>query len=171
MLEQILPLLQKDASRGFIRNWFDLRDGRIAPDRRDIDPVRMAGLLPKLWLWEYVEARQDFRCRLAGEEICAVFGRNPRGTFLSHWVPSSVYATARARYRRVIEEPAICLASGNSYVEDNKQAWCERLIAPMTDGGDRPTVVFGLTAWHLPDYSPTRVDREETEARFFPLAR
>ena len=45
MLEQILPLLQKDASRGFIRNWFDLRDGRIAPDRRDIDPVRMAGAL------------------------------------------------------------------------------------------------------------------------------
>lgn len=170
MIDQLLPCLQEEASRLFLRNWNALRGDRLVPDRRDIDPTAMGGLLAKLWMWEFVAERQDFRCRLAGEEICAVFGRNPRGTFLSDWVPSGVYETARSRYRRVIAEPAICLATGNSYVEDNKQAWCERLVTPMTDGGPEPTVVFGLTVWRIPGYSPAKIEREETTARFFPLA-
>lgn len=169
MLDQMLSCLTEDASRTFLRYWFQLRGDRLMPERRDIDPAAVAPLLPKMWLWDVVPERKDFRCRLAGEEICALFGRNPRGTLLGEWVPMGIVDIARPRYQRVVDEPAICVAQGMSYVADDKQAWCERVITPMTDGGSTPVIVFGITVWRAPDFVPTKIEHEETTARFFPL--
>ncbi len=170
MLDHLLAHVGEESSRMFLRYWFQIRGDRLMPERRDIDPGQVATLLPKMWLWDAVPERKDFRCRLAGEEICALFGRNPRGTLLGEWVPKGIVDVARPRYQRVIDEPSICVASGISYVADDKQAWCERVITPMTDGGGRvPTIVFGITVWRAPDFVPTRIEREETTARFFPL--
>lgn len=170
MIDLLLANVGEEASRAFLRYWFQLRGNRLMPERRDIDPTQVAPLLPKMWLWDVVPERKDFRCRLAGEEICTLFGRNPRGTLLGEWVPMGIVDVARPRYQRVIDEPAICVASGMSYVADDKQAWCERVITPMTDGGgDTPTIVFGISVWRMPDFVPIRIEREETTARFFPL--
>ncbi len=170
MLENVLRAAGEETSRAFLRNWFALRGDRLVPDRRDIDPAAIAPLLPKVWLWEALPDGSDFVCRLAGEEIRTVFGRNARGTVLRNWVPRGVAEIARARYRRVIDEPALCLAAGVSYVAGNKRAWCERVIAPMTNGPGPPTVVFGISTWQLPEFAQGQIEREETEARFFPLA-
>ncbi|MBL8703848.1 MAG: PAS domain-containing protein [Rhodospirillales bacterium] len=170
MLDQLLSHVGEESSRYFLRYWFQIRGDRLMPERRDIDPTALAPLLPKMWLWDVVPERRDFRCRLAGEEITALFGRNPRGTLLGEWVPMSIVDVARPRYQRVIDEPAICVASGMSYVADDKQAWCERVITPMTEGsGPSPAIVFGITSWRAPDFVPTKIEREETTARFFPL--
>lgn len=169
MLDTLLSKVGEESSRTFLRYWFDLRGDRLMPERRDIDPAAVPSLLPKMWLWDVVPERKDFRCRLAGEEICALFGRNPRGTLLGEWVPMGIVDVARPRYQRVIDEPAICLASGMSYVADNKHAWCERVITPMTDGDANPAIVFGITVWRAPDFVPSKIEREETTATFFPL--
>lgn len=169
-LDRILARLTRDATRDFVRYWFQLRAGRPVPDRRDIDPGALVHLLPKLWLWEYEEKRGDFINRLAGGEIVDVFQRNPRGMLLGDWVPPGIVAVARPRYRRVIDEPAICVAAGASYVAGDKRAWCERVIAPMTNRGTRPSVVFGITVWEVPDFSTGPVEREDTEAEFFRIA-
>lgn len=169
-VDDVIAGVEDDASRAFVRHWFDIRRGRTVPDRRDIDPAALAALLPKLWLWEYAPEQDDFVCRLAGEEICAVFGRNPRGVPMRDWVPKPVADVARPRYRRVIDEPAICVAKGNSYISGNKQARCERVVTPMTNGGTTRSVLFGLTVWQLPDYLPgDRFEREESAARFYAL--
>ncbi len=169
LLDQVLARLTRDATREFVRYWFGLRAGRAAPDRRDIDPAALVHLLPKLWLWEYRPELGDFVNRLTGGEIVAVFQRSPRGMTLGNWVPPGIAAVARPRYRRVIDEPAICVASGASFVTGESRAWCERVIAPMTNGADKPSVVFGITVWEMPNFSAGPVEREETEAEFFPI--
>lgn len=169
-LDQVLARVTRDATRDFVRYWFQLRAGRLVPDRRDIDPSALIHLLPKLWLWEYEEKRGDFINRLAGGEIVEVFQRNPRGMFLGDWVPPKIVSVARPRYQRVIDEPAICVASGPSYVAGDKRAWCERVIAPMTNRADRPSIVFGITVWEVPSFSTGPVEREDTEAEFFTVA-
>jgi hypothetical protein len=168
-IDRILAQLKREPSREFVRYWFSLRAGRPAPDRRDIDPGRLIHLLPKLWLWEYDAKRGDFINRLAGGEIVEVFQRNPRGKFLGDWVPEKIVAVARPRYQRVIEGPAICVASGPSYVAGDKRAWCERVIAPMTNRGPKPSIVFGISVWEMPDFTTGPVEREDTEAAFFPV--
>ncbi len=170
MLEDLLRGAREEASRAFIRNWFSLRRGRLVPDRRDIDPAAIAPLLPKVWLWDRAPDGDDFICRLVGDDITVTFGRNPRGSRLSQWVPWGVAVIALGRYRRVVDEPAICIAAGPSYIAGNKRAWCERVITPMTSGGDgRPSVVFGISTWQVPEFALGQIEREETEARFFPL--
>lgn len=169
-IDEVLARLSQDASRDFVRHWFALRGGRAMPERRELDPAAIKHLLPKLWLWEFNAEQGDFVCRLAGEEIIEVFKRNPRGLLLGEWVPPLIADVARPRYRQVIDRPAVCVASGPSYVAGDKQAWCERVIVPLKNGADRPSVVFGLTVWQVPNYSMGPVEREETAAVFFPIA-
>ncbi len=169
-LDDVLARLTRDATRDFVRYWFQLRAGRLVPDRRDIDPGALIHLLPKLWLWEYQPQRGDFVNRLAGGEIVDTFQRNPRGMLLAEWVPAKIAGVARPRYQRAIDEPAICVASGASYVAGDKRAWCERVIAPMTNGEVRPSVVFGITVWEGYDFAAGPVEREDTEAEFFHVA-
>lgn len=171
MLDTVLKAAEDPASHQFIRYWFQIRGDRMIPDRRDIDPAALVPLLPKVWLWDFVPERDDFACRLAGEEITAVFGRSPRGTFLGDWMSPAIIDVARARYRRVIDQPAICIASGNSFVERDKHAWCERIITPMTNGGDKPAVVFGMSVWRMDRLALAKIEREETDAVFFPMPR
>lgn len=81
--------------------------------------------------------------------------------------PRELAELSRPRYQRVIDDPAICAASGASFIAGDKRGWCERVITPLTNGGEKPTVVFGMTVWPIPEFSVGPVEREETEAEFF----
>jgi hypothetical protein len=169
-LDQLLDHLTQADSREFVRSWFAIRGDGLVPARRDVDPAAIARLLPHVWMWEDTPERGDFVCRLAGEAIIRVFQRNPRGLTMAEWVPQPVADVARPRYRRVLDEPAICIASGTSYVAGDKHAWCERVITPLTNGSTEPRIVFGITAWREAGYSAGPIEREDTEAIFLPLA-
>jgi len=169
-IDEPLARLTQDASRAFVRNWFAIRNGGLVPSRRDVDPAAIARLLPHVWMWEFAEDRGDFVCRLAGEAVIRVFQRNPRGLTMAEWVPPPVADIARPRYRRVIDDPAICIAAGTSYIAGDKRAWCERVITPMSNGDGRPSIVFGITAWREAAYTLGPIEREDTEAVFLPLA-
>jgi hypothetical protein len=169
-VEQSLAQLTQPDSREFVRNWFAIRGDAVVPARRNVDPSAIARLLPHVWMWEYAPERGDFVCRLAGEAIIRVFQRSPRGLTMGEWVPGPVAEVARPRYRRVLDGPSICIATGTSYVAGDKHAWCERVITPLTNGGSEPSIVFGITAWREAGYSAGPIEREDTEAVFLPLS-
>jgi hypothetical protein len=120
-------------------------------------------------MWEFVAERDDFVCRLAGEAALRIYKRNPRGLTLGEWMPKAIADIARPRYHRVIEEPAICIASGTTYIAGDKRAWCERVITPLSGGATRPSFVFGITTWRQARFSEGTIEREETEAVFVGL--
>lgn len=65
--------------------WNRVRNGRIAPNRAEIEPAAIAPLLAETFIVEYAGPMQ-FRFRLAGTKICDHFGRELRGTeFLELW--------------------------------------------------------------------------------------
>jgi hypothetical protein len=59
--------------------WNGLRGGRVAPSRLEIDPSRVGGILPEIFLVERVDAA-TYSYRLAGTRLCEMFGRELRGT-------------------------------------------------------------------------------------------
>lgn len=58
--------------------WNDIRAGRLAPKRFEIEPSQIAGMLPDTFILERIDAETS-RFRLAGTRICETFGTEFRG--------------------------------------------------------------------------------------------
>jgi hypothetical protein len=65
--------------------WNELRAGRIAPRRLEIEPSRIAAILAETFMLERTDAK-SFPYRLAGSRLCDLFGMELRGSdFLDGW--------------------------------------------------------------------------------------
>jgi hypothetical protein len=65
--------------------WNELRAGRIAPRRLEVEPSRIAGILSETFMLERVNAA-DYQYRLAGTRLCELFGSELRcSNFLTGW--------------------------------------------------------------------------------------
>jgi hypothetical protein len=65
--------------------WNELRAGRIAPRRLEVEPSRIAGILAETFMLEHVNA-DTYPYRLAGTRLCELFGAELRATnFLTGW--------------------------------------------------------------------------------------
>ncbi len=65
--------------------WNEVRSGRLAPRRFEIEPSRITPILPETFILERLDV-ECFRFRLAGTRICDDFGTEFRGTnFLDGW--------------------------------------------------------------------------------------
>lgn len=58
--------------------WNEIRAGRLAPKRFEIEPSQIAGMLPDTFILERIDANTT-RFRLAGTRICEAFGTEFRG--------------------------------------------------------------------------------------------
>ncbi len=77
--------MQSSTDKQLYDYWNRVRNGRIAPNRAEIEPAAIAPLLAETFIVEY-SAPMQFRFRLAGTKICDQFGRELRGTqFLELW--------------------------------------------------------------------------------------
>jgi hypothetical protein len=91
-----LPLeMLTDHHRRVLNYWLAKRGTGSAPRRLDIDPCDIVKSLPNLILWEVDGA--DYRCRLAGTEVCSEFLRKLDGIRLSE-IPCPLIAEAQAEF-------------------------------------------------------------------------
>lgn len=68
--------------------WNELRRGRLAPTRLEIEPSRIGSILAETFMLERTETAA-FCYRLAGTRLCEVFGSELRGTnLLDGWAGS-----------------------------------------------------------------------------------
>lgn len=68
--------------------WNDIRGGRIAPQRLDIQPAVLGDLLPDTFILERLDAHA-YPFRLAGTRVSIRLGTDLRGeNFLDRWSPS-----------------------------------------------------------------------------------
>jgi hypothetical protein len=65
--------------------WNGVRGERMAPRRFEIEPARIASILPETFILERLDA-DTFMYRLAGTKLCEQFGTEFRGlNFLNDW--------------------------------------------------------------------------------------
>ena len=77
--------MQQRTSKILYSYWNDVRGTRLAPKRFEIEPARIAPILPDTFILERLSA-QSYRFRLAGTRICEQFCYELRGTdFLDLW--------------------------------------------------------------------------------------
>jgi hypothetical protein len=77
--------MRQKTSQMLYAYWNEVRRGRLAPRRFDIEPARVAPILAETLILERVNAG-SYPFRLAGTRICEQFGAEFRGTnFLDLW--------------------------------------------------------------------------------------
>jgi hypothetical protein len=71
--------MKNRASKQLYSYWNEVRGDRLAPRRFEIEPARLAGLLPDAFILERI-GDMDIRYRLAGTRVIERFGKEFRGS-------------------------------------------------------------------------------------------
>jgi len=130
------------------------------PERRDLKPEAMAGLLPDIWLMDYEAESGRLRYRLAGENIRARYDFFLVGKYLDEILSPSAKDYVLRYFMACVEKPAICLAIGRLYHEWEKPGYGERVLLPLIDREGQAEGLFGITIC-----KETFTSREEAERR------
>ncbi len=77
--------MKHQATRDLYQYWQKLRGTRPAPERSEIEPADIRHLLGNTFILEVV-SRREYRFRLAGTKVCALYGREMKGKdFAEFW--------------------------------------------------------------------------------------
>lgn len=75
--------------------WNEVRRGRLAPRRFEIEPSRITPVLPETFILERLDS-ETYRFRLAGTRVCEMLGAELRGAnFLDGWSHEDSITIAR----------------------------------------------------------------------------
>lgn len=123
--------------------WSAKRQGRFAPRRRDLDPVDMVEVLPRIMLVDVEQEPLDFRYRLSGTGICEVHGTDPTGSRPRDLKPQAYGALIDSHYRAVVAGgvPMLHLIVLDTY--DRARAYA-RLLLPLSEDGVRVTMLMSI---------------------------
>ncbi len=126
--------MQQQTVRQLYAYWDTIRNGRIAPQRSEIEPSRIANLLCETFI---VERRGPlhFRFRLAGTRICDQFGRELRGAdVLSLWSNEDRGALA-SLLRSIVDDGAVGNGTFSARTGTGRQAAFEIVLLPVINRG------------------------------------
>lgn len=123
------------------RYWEELRAGRDAPSRSEVDPRRISGALETMFILESLDSGQ-LRFRLAGTRLCEWLGMEPRGC-----VAEAVMARGHEREladlgRRVLNTPGVGVMRVRA-LDGAETDWSgEALLLPLrSEMGDMARII------------------------------
>lgn len=132
-------------------HWNAIRGERVMPARHEIDPTEFGRALSRIWIYER-EDDDEFRCRLAGEEINAAYGRSIQGALARDLVGPKYDELVLARWNYVLDQAAFY----HGYSADSSSGEAiERMCLPLADKDGKPRFVFGASQYF--DYAAPRL--------------
>jgi len=138
--------MRQKASQHLYAYWNEIRRGRLAPQRLDIEPSRIGEYLADTFVLERAD-RGTYRYRLAGTRICTALGRELRNTsFLEGWSASDK-AMIDQRLAVIADHGGVCVLAFQTGPEDGSAGIYEAIILPLVHtGGKVDRFVGAITA-------------------------
>ncbi len=127
--------------------WLDWRGDRPAPERRDVDPLSLRGLLPHVFLLDVLD--DDFRFRLVGEAVNERYRHRPKGRTLRELLHGAALDETLHEHRLCAEGLQAVLAQNDpeaASLEDMKLY--ARLLLPVDIDGGRARHIIGAMTFH-----------------------
>jgi hypothetical protein len=134
--------MQQSTSRQLYAYWDRVRNGRIAPRRFEIEPSKIAPLLPETFIAECSGLR-SYRFRLAGTKICEQFGRELRGTDLMNLWGTKDRDAFASLLRTVFTDGAVGQVLFHAYSEAHRQVKFELVLMPLIHTSETINRVLG----------------------------
>lgn len=129
--------MKQDASIALFRYWNRLRNGRPAPQRTDVEPADIKGLLADTFILER-DSRGEAVFRLAGTRLCAIYGRELKGfSFASLWREKDRRLIARLA-EGVFAQKSVAVISYDGLTASGRSNSFELLALPLEGGFDNP---------------------------------
>lgn len=136
-----------------------------------LDPTELKGVLARAFYYDYERASDDFRLRLAGEEIRALLPNARRDATLAEVIPANVLEVVRDRYRRIVIERSVFHGIGRVFFTIGNPGLGERLVLPLADDSGAVTQIFGATFYDFSNrlWGGRDFSHEEVESTFIKL--
>lgn len=137
--------LKHKTSQTLFAYWDKVRGNRATPRRFEIDPGKIAGILPSTFILERLDP-ETYRFRLAGTHVCDMFGSELRGTnFLSGWSHSD--RTSLVRHLAALsKQGAIETIHLEAAPVARASTSFEAILLPLRHTGDTIDRVLGALA-------------------------
>jgi len=131
--------------------WNEVRAGRIAPRRLEIEPSRIAGVLPETFMLERLDTG-NYHYRLAGTRLCEMFGAELRGmNFLDGWSQGD----RRALERHLVSmhtQGAVALLTMEASADTAKRVQLEVILLPLMHSNGMSRVIGAVSATASPHW-------------------
>ncbi|MEL6288036.1 MAG: PAS domain-containing protein [Pseudomonadota bacterium] len=137
--------MQTETSSRLFTYWNDLRGPRMAPNRFEIEPARIADLLSRTFILER-DAAEQFVFRLAGTLICERFGREFRGANILSLLTQTDCASLERVLKSVTHESAVGVVTLDASTGDGRITPLEMLILPLIHDGSTVSRLLGALA-------------------------
>ena len=134
--------MQHKSSKRIYDYWNDVRDGRFAPNRFEIEPVMISDLLPDVFILERGDS-SSYRFRLAGTRLCEALGHELRGrNLLDYWNAEDLEAV-RNLLHNVAKDGAGAVMEFTCANGDREQAAFEMIVLPLVHTGQTVSRMLG----------------------------
>ncbi len=135
--------MKQTASLWLYTYWNELRNGRKAPNRFEIEPKKIGPLLPETFILETDESR-SFRFRLAGTKICETYGYELKGLdFISFWKDRNDREAVESLLHTIKEDGSAGLLEFTATTSDGEDCRFEILLLPLIHAGEQVNRIMG----------------------------
>jgi hypothetical protein len=117
-----------------------------APRRADIDPCDLAPALPNLMLWE-TEGLPDYRCRLAGTDVCHNYDGKMQGTLLGD-LHCPLAHELRREFDAVLDQGLATVAERTLHWLGRPLVYYRHLLLPLVNDQGRRHMLLGVMTFH-----------------------
>ena len=122
--------------------WNEVRGNRLAPRRFDIEPGRIAQILPETFILERID-QDTYPFRIAGTKINDQFGVEHRGAnFLADWIDEDRVAL-RHQLDAVCSRGGVLLVDIEAAADQRRRVGFELCLMPLLHTGETVTRLVG----------------------------
>ena len=125
--------------------WNELRAGRVAPRRLEIEPARIGSILPETFMLERLDA-STYRYRLAGTRLCEIFRAELRGTNLLDGWAEPDRALIAHHLTAACERGAAVLITFEAGAGATRRIQIEMILLPLMHANNAIERVIGATS-------------------------
>ena len=141
--------MNENGSIALFQYWNQLRDGRPAPKRSEVEPADIRSLLADTFILER-DTRGEAVFRLAGTRLCACYGRELKGfSFPSLWREKDQRLVSRLMYG-VFEQKSVLSLTYEGFSRNGRSMKFELLALPLDGGAENPRCLGAISAAERP---------------------
>ena len=137
--------MQHKSSNQLLKYWDTVRNGRFAPNRFEIEPAKIAGILPDVFILECADI-STYRFRLAGTRVCTSLDHELRGCNLLDYFSGDDRQAVQNLLHNVIKDGAGAVMEFECTNGDRERAVFEMLMLPIMHSDQTVSRILGSIA-------------------------
>ncbi len=123
--------MQHTSTKQLYEYWNQVRNGRFAPNRFEIEPAKLADILPDVFILECPD-NSTYRFRLAGTRICSLLGHELRQqNLLDYWTGDDREGVQSLLHTVATDGAGAIVECAGKNATANEQVVFEMIVLPL----------------------------------------